>query len=145
MAKQFLEHRGVRLYKSEDLRYICRVEGGVAEGRLVAVVAFNGFSGRTCFIHCAGDGNWITREFLREAFEYAFKTCDCIQIFGTVAGDNLRALKLNKHLGFEVLHRLRHGWDEETDLVFMGMHKTQCRWLTERKDHGREIVDAAAA
>lgn len=122
---EFMRDRGVDLPYSTDLRHICRAEGG----RIIGVVAFNGFNGRTCSIHSAGDGNWISREFLRAAFTYPFETCNIIQIFGMVSDDNERAIKLNRHLGFEVMQRIRHGWDEQHDLVVMGMHRSQCRWL----------------
>lgn len=86
-------------------------------------------------MHVAGIGNWITRELLFAAFDYPFTQCDIEHIIGPVAANNHRALRFNKHLGFEVLHRLRDGFEHGVDLVVMRMARHQCRWLVklERK------------
>lgn len=122
----FMASRGITIPVSDDIRVIGRVSSA---GELIGVVLYNGFNGCTCSMHCAGDGNWISREFLRAAFEYPFVTGNMVQIFAPVPGNNLRALKLNRHLGFEVLHRIAHGWEYGVDLVMMGMNKATCRWI----------------
>lgn len=124
----FLKDHGVNLGLSEDLRVL----GRMSNGKLIGVVAYNGFNGRVCSMHIAGDGNWISREFIRATFTYPFITLDLVQVFGPVPADNTRALRLDRHFGFEVLYRVRYGWDHKTDLIMLGMHRSQCRWLKEK-------------
>jgi RimJ/RimL family protein N-acetyltransferase len=136
----FLHKRGVGLASSVDLRMI----GRFSEGKLVAVVAFNGWVGRTCSMHCAGDGNWINRELLKASFEFAFNKNDCVRVHATVAASNARALKLDKHLGFKVLDVVPLGWDTETDLIILGMAKEDCRWIRSIK-HGKQSLSTCIA
>jgi RimJ/RimL family protein N-acetyltransferase len=132
VALQFLKEHGVILLESSDFNALGRF---TADRKLIGVVGYNGFNAKVCSMHSAGDGNWVSREFLRDAFHYPFVTCDVNVIIGTVAGDNARALKFNKHLGFEVLFRLKDGWENGIDMVVMGMSKQSCRWLTQEQKH----------
>lgn len=132
MALQFLGAHGVILLETSDFNALGRFN---AERKLIGVVGYNGFNAKVCSMHSAGDGNWVSREFLRDAFHYPFVTCDVNVIVGTVAGNNARALKFNKHLGFEVLFRLKDGWESGIDMVVMGMSKQSCRWLTQEQKH----------
>jgi len=132
MALQFLGAHGVILLETSDFNALGRFN---PERKLIGVVGYNGFNGKVCCMHSAGDGNWVSREFLRDAFHYPFVTCDVNHLIGTVAGDNARALKFNKHLGFEVLFRLRNGWSDGVDTIIMGMTKQSCRWLAQEKQN----------
>lgn len=131
----FFHKYGIDLALSKDLRFLGRVG---ADKKLIGAVAYNGFNGRTCSMHTAGSGNWVSRQFIRATFEYPFVTNNLVQVFGPVPANNERALKFNRHMGFDVLTRIRGGWDEKVDLIIMGMHKSQCRWLS--KEMFREKV-----
>lgn len=135
----FLRLRGVELPKSEDFQAIGRLSPFT--GKLMGVVGYNGFCGQVCCIHMAGDGNWISRELLKTAFHYPFRQVGVVQLFGYAAADNYRALKLNKHLGFEVIHRVRNGWSSGVDLVVHGMTADKCRWLN-MKERRNELKAA---
>lgn len=137
---EFLRIRGVVLPWSTDLRMLGRVS---SEGKLCGVVAYNGFSGAVCCMHCAGDGNWISREFLRIAFDYPFNVCKVVAIFGTVSSSNLQALRLDAHLGFTEVHEVPKGWDGESDLILMRMMRTECRWIKEKADEHKTSRGAA--
>jgi hypothetical protein len=133
--------RGIDITPSKDLKFLGRVG---ADNQLLGAMAYTGFNGRTCSVHAVGNGNWVSRKFIRAAFEYPFITCNMVQLFGPVPGNNERALKFNRHVGFEVLTRIRYGWDDKTDLVIMGMHKSQCRWLTKEMYHVKGQLAACA-
>lgn len=127
----FLHAHGVILPWSTDLRFLARVNEA---GTVLGVVAYNGFSGAVCCMHCAGDGNWITREFLKAAFDYPFNKCGIVAIFGMVSASNLLALRLDEHLGFEEVHTVSRGYDGNEDLVILKMTKENCRWIREKAD-----------
>lgn len=131
----FLRMRGVQLHASEDLQLIGRIE----DKRLIAVVGFNGFCGGLCQMHMAGDGNWITREYLRVAFGYPFTQLKLAAVMGVVGADNERALKLDQHLGFREVHRVKDGWGNGIDLVLLEMKREDCKYIG--KDH--ELARAA--
>ena len=125
----FLNRRGVELPWSTDLRFIARVN---KDGTVLGVVAYNGFVGCVCAMHCAGDGNWVSREFIKAAFDYPFNKCGMVSIIATMSSTNLRAQKLDKHFGFEDFAVVPRGWDGTEDLLVLKMDKDKCRWLGEK-------------
>jgi RimJ/RimL family protein N-acetyltransferase len=140
----FMWARGVNIRASTDLQFLGHVG---SDGELIGAVAFNAFDGRTCAIHVAGSNNfWINREFLKATFEYPFNDCDLVEIYGPVPGNNYKAIRLNKHLGFDTLRRVRHGWDKDTDLIIMVMNKSQCRWLNIKEKRGgqRQFITSSS-
>ena len=126
----FLKEHGVLQTRTDDFHAIGRV---ASNGKLVGVVGYNGFIGNTCCVHVAGIGNWVNRELLWAAFDYPFMQAKMEHLIGTVAESNTKAIHLNRHLGFEVLHRLRDGWKIGVDLIIMRMARYQCRWLKLRE------------
>lgn len=123
----FLKSRKVLTTPTTDFQAIGRVNKELA---LQGVVGYNGFCGLTCAIHVAGDGNWISRDLLWAAFDYPFQQLKMEYLFGPVAADNLRAIKLNTHLGFEIIQSIPNGWQIGTDLLIFGMARKDCRYLT---------------
>jgi RimJ/RimL family protein N-acetyltransferase len=126
----FLSTHGVNLPWSTDLRFLARVND---EGKLLGVVAYNGFIGHVCSIHCAGDGNWISREFLKAAFSYPFKAAGMMALICTVASSNLHSLRLVTHLGFKEFAAIPLAWDGVSDLVILKMMREDCRWIKDEE------------
>ena len=122
----FLHSHGVELARSEDFQAVGRLN---AAGKLIAVVGYNGFSGRMCCMHVAGDGNWINRELLFMAFHYPFVQADMVELTALVAGDNARALRLDKRLGFTERYIIPDGWCPLVDLHVLSMRRQDCRWI----------------
>lgn len=87
---------------STDFRALARVE----DNKIVACVGYEGFNGRSCRIHMAGDKpGWMTRDYIRRAFHYPFITLDLPMVFGVVPSGNTRALDIDLRLGFkEILY-----------------------------------------
>lgn len=133
----FLADRGVRLCLSEDVQCIGRRSEN--DHALIGVVAFNGFTGAICQMHVAGDGNWITRELIRASFDYPFRQLGLASVIAPVAGNNKRALKMDKHFGFTEVYRIRDGYERHVDLVLLQMDRDDCRWIA----HDAEILAAA--
>lgn len=116
--------------------------GRVAEGKLVGVVGYNNFTGTSCHMHMAGDGGrWISREFLKEAFRYPFGTLDLTMVFGIVPSGNIRALGIDRKLGFRELIFIP-GAHPDGGIHILQMTRDECRWL--RKPNGKEVYPEAA-
>ena len=108
----FLKERGVQLQRSEDFQAIGRVG---ASGDLIGVVAYNGFNGNVCQMHIAGDGNWVSREFIKVAFDYPFNQLGLVAILAPVPANNRKALRFDQHFGFKEIYRIAKGWVRFTE------------------------------
>jgi RimJ/RimL family protein N-acetyltransferase len=134
---EFLRDR-IGLPYSTDL--ICI--GRIIDGKLAAVVGYNNFTGTSCHMHMAGDHpRWMNKEFLRAAFAYPFGTLDLTMVFGIVPSGNIRALGIDRKLGF---NELIYVPDAHPDggIHILQMKREDCRWL--RKPDGKEVNSEAA-
>ena len=122
----FLLEHGVRLHRSEDFQALGRME----RGRLLGVVGYNGFCGLTCQIHTAGDGHWVSREFIAKTFDYPFRQAGMEHLFAPVAATNTRALRFDKHMGFREFGRIPDGYERGTDLIVLTMARKDCKWIS---------------
>jgi hypothetical protein len=122
MAAFLQEHAGVQ--PSPDLKVI----GWVSEDKLVIVVGFNGWLGSLANMHVAYAPNWhfTPRQMLRECFRYAFITAKREMLLGIVNSKNIRAMRMDIHLGFTERFRLPGLHDDGGDLVLFGMAKDEC-------------------
>lgn len=67
--------------------------------------------------------------FIEECFDYLFNERELKYIYGMVPEDNVRALKLNKHMGFTEKMRLPDAWADGIDYVVMELKKENCKYL----------------
>lgn len=117
---------------SEDFRAI----GAVIGGCLCAVVAYNGFTGRTCFMHSAiDDPTAINRTFVKAIFAYPFLQCGRTHVLALVDSANLQALDINKRCGFREVLRLEGSGLEGQDLILLQMTRNECRWINGKEKH----------
>lgn len=108
----------------EDAHYI----GQILNNEIRAVVVYCGFFGKSCMIHVASEGqNWMTKQFLKEVFNYPFNSLKLKVIIGTVAGNNEKSLKLSRHLGFKDVANIPDA-HEDGDLVILEMRPEHCKW-----------------
>jgi RimJ/RimL family protein N-acetyltransferase len=98
----------------------------VRNGKIVGAAGFTDWMDCSVQIHCAGDGAWLSRSFLRAVFGYAF--AEKPVVIGCVGSANTRALRLNRKLGFKVDGRI-DGAHADGALVIMSMRRGECRWL----------------
>jgi len=110
--------------------------GRVRDGRLIGVVGFNNFTGTSCYMHMAGEPGWMNRDFLREAFRYPFQTLDLTMVFGVVPSGNIRALGIDRKLGFVELLYIP-GAHPDGGIHLLQLKRENCRWL--RKPDGKEV------
>jgi RimJ/RimL family protein N-acetyltransferase len=104
------------------------VESG---GELIAGVAFENYTKTGISIHVAAlEGrHWLSKDFLFRVFAYPFLQLSCHRVTGLVRIDNLKAQKLDEHLGFVQEGIIRRGATDGTDFIMYGMLKEECRWI----------------
>lgn len=102
--------------------------GNELHGKIVAVAGYEDFNGASVRVHVAGEGRWMTRDFLWYGFYYPFEEMKVKKIIGLVASTNLKALKLDLHFGY--LHEATiQDAVPGGDLYILTMTKDQCRFL----------------
>lgn len=128
-------HSKLGLHPSDDFRGVCHMRDGVEVGEranmddVAVAVAYNGFVGRTCFMHTVIERpECVTRKVVREAFEYPFVVCGCEAVVALVDSLNEAALSFDKRLGFTEVARIKNA-GPEADLVILRMYRSECRWL----------------
>lgn len=105
-----------------------RCLGAVRAGRLIGCVGYDAWNGASCQMHMAGEAGWLTRGFLRAAFAYPFVEAGCRSVLAIVAASNVRALDINRRLGFDEVARLEDAAPDGA-LVLLQMRREACRWL----------------
>jgi RimJ/RimL family protein N-acetyltransferase len=126
---------------AEVARWVCERVGGSydpgsmtalgleRDGVLIAGVMFDHYNGRSVAMHVAGDGgHWMTREFARACFGYAFNQLRVGKVLGFVDSTNTAARRYDEHLGF-VLEATITGAGKTGDLLIYSMTPQQCRWI----------------
>lgn len=108
---------------------VIRCIGNVEGTQIKGVVGFDNWNGASMQIHVAGEGNWVTRDFLRTVFQYVFRECKAKVLIGLVDVGNLPLIKFNKHLGFKVEHVIADAHPSGSLIVFT-MRPWECRYLS---------------
>lgn len=99
------------------------------DGELIAGVLFDNFLGGSIAMHVAGEGgHWMTREFARACFGYAFNQLRVHKVLGFVDSLNAAARRYDEHLGFRLEHVIA-GAGRDGDLCVYSMTSDQCRWV----------------
>lgn len=110
----------------------CTAIGLASDGVVVAGVMFDHFNGRSIAMHVASEGrNWLTRDFLRSCFGYAFNQLKVGKVIGLVDSTNIASKRFCHHLGFS-LEATVTGAAKEGDLFIYSMTPDQCRWIGEK-------------
>jgi RimJ/RimL family protein N-acetyltransferase len=106
------------------------------DGALIAGVIFDNYMGRSIAMHVAGEGgHWMTREYARACFDYAFNQLKVNKILGFVDSTNAAARRYDEHLGFVLEHVITDA-GKCGDLCIYSMTPDKCRFLGEK--HGKE-------
>lgn len=110
--------------------YSCGVE---SDGKLVAGVVFNNFNGHNCTVHIAVEktGRYLA-SLLEASADYAFRQCKLKRLTGLVDASNVKAFRLDKHIGFEHEFTMRSAGSDGGDLHVLVMWPDKCRWWKTR-------------
>ena len=99
-------------------------------GKIVAACVADSFSAVGCNVHYGIENPMVIKHgFIHKIAHHLFIERGRTVIFGLVPASNLKALKLDKHIGFVEEARLREAYDVGVDLVILRMDKASCRWL----------------
>lgn len=116
---------------SEDFRGVVYYAGDDVAGG----VAYNNFNNKVCSMHMVIlKPEYVTRDIIREVFEYPFVVCKLEHILGFVDDSNDAAMAFDLRLGFDEVARLPGGAKSGKDLVILSMSKESCRWIRKEKD-----------
>jgi hypothetical protein len=69
--------------------------------------------------------------FLECCFNYMFNECGVKYVYGLVPGNNEKALKLNKHMGFTVKTVMEEAFEDGVDYVLMELKRANCKFIQE--------------
>ena len=96
----------------------------------------------SCQVHIWFETPFVIKAgFLHEIAKYVFETAGREVMIGAIPGDNSKALKFDKHIGFTEICRIPDGCAKGVDYVIMTMRKDDCRWL---EDYGKAESPEAA-
>ena len=101
-----------------------------AEGNILGMVGYDGWTPNSCCMHVALESQIATRRLLTRAFTVPFRLGRNV-LLASVLSTNTKSLKFVKHLGFKVKARIQDGWSKGVDLVLFEMRRENCRWVKE--------------
>lgn len=102
--------------------------GKLVDGKLVAGVLYEDFSGTNVVCHIAGEGSWADRHFLGVIFDYPFNQLKALRITVPVCGSNIKSQRLVEHMGFVLESRLEKA-TLNSDLLLYRLFKGECKYL----------------
>lgn len=102
-------------------------------GKIHGAVGFDGWLGNAVQMHVALDSPLSLRALVGPAFRYVFETCGKDMALGLVPAHNEKAIRLDTHLGFREVYRLKDGYAPGDDMLLMVMRKIECKWFEEGK------------
>ncbi len=98
--------------------------------RIVAMAVFDNWTDNSVNVHLAIDKPLVLRHgFLEECFNYIFNTCNKGIIMATIPANNIKSLKINSHIGFNMIHIIEDGFSKGVDCVLTEIRKENCKWL----------------
>jgi len=104
--------------------------GMESDGTLIAGVILDHYNGASACLHVAGEGNWLTREYMRVVFDYCFGQLKLAVILGLVSSANREARRFDEHLGFRVSTVIANACPDG-DLMIYTLRPEDCRyWRT---------------
>lgn len=100
------------------------------DGELLSGVLYDNYNGRSVCMHVAAvpGKRWLTREYLRVAWDYPFNQLKVNQVIGMVDSENMDARRFDEHLGFKLAAVIPDA-GKTGDLMIYTMHRSECRWL----------------
>lgn len=103
------------------------------DGKLVAGIMYDGYTGASIAMHSrVDDKTKISREWLRQIFDYPFNQLKVKRVSGLVSSANTEAQKVNEKLGWIRETTLADYFPDGDGIVYV-MRRDDCRWLKGRK------------
>lgn len=112
---------------SRNARAVEAVDG---EGRVLGMVAFDGWTQNAAQAHMAVVAPLVWRSLLPESLGYVFGQAGRGLLLGVIPEDNARSVRMVRRVGFRLAHRVRDGWAVGVDLLCFELRPKWCRrWL----------------
>ena len=116
----------------------------VEKGKIWAMVVMDSWSHNSVQVHMRITNPLVLRHgLMEECSRHIHIVADRQIIIGLVPGDNSKALKLNRHIGYTEVHRIKDGHALGVDTVIMELRAADNRWLKRWKDGRKEQRVAA--
>ena len=120
--------RVVRAIICEDSQGIVAYDA--ENGQIRGVCVADSFGIDSCNVHIGIERPFKQlKQFLAEISRHLFCVCGRERIFGLVPGDNDRALRFDRKIGFKEVARVPNGYGTGIDYIILGMEKAECPWL----------------
>ena len=118
----------VQILRSEDTNGVMAVDLDTNE--TVGATIFDNWTENGVIAHIVITKPMLLRHgFLEECFDYAFNFCNRRIMLGIVKSDNIKAQKLDEHIGFKEVYRIVDGFSDGVDTIYYEIRKEDCRWL----------------
>jgi hypothetical protein len=99
---------------------------------------YDGYTESSICIHSrCDDPAHVSREFYWAIFNYPFNSLQVKQLKGLVSTANLKAQRVNKHLGFKQEALLKDYFPDGDGIVYT-MSKDECKWLKLKNKYIKE-------
>lgn len=123
----FVKRQGLKVQLTAGMRGI----GLEKDGRMVAGVIYEGYTGHNIFMHVAAEpgGKWLTKGFLRAGFSYPFEQLKVDRVTGWVEASNAQARRFDEHLGFAPEAVLKGAATDGGDVIIYTMWRKDCRYV----------------
>ncbi len=96
----------------------------------IGAVVFDNWTANSVQAHfIITDPMLLRHGFLEEVADYVFNVADRKYMYGMVPGNNDKALRLNKHLGFTEILRLPDAYADGIDYVVVELKKENCKHI----------------
>lgn len=101
------------------------------DGEMIAGCLFEGYNGHNVWVHLAAvpTKRWMTKQYLRACFEYAFVTLGVKRLSGYVDSGNADAIRVNEHFGYKREAVLKGAAPEGRDVILYVMWREDCRYV----------------
>ena len=120
--------------------HICQAIGQTYNNKIIVGVMYDGYTGSSIAIHSrCDDPRHVSRHFYFAIFDYPFNVLKVKQLKGLVSTANLKAQKVNEHLGFKREALLKDYFPDGDGIVYT-MSKNECRWLKLKERYIKEKV-----
>ena len=115
--------------------------GYVRHDRLIAGFVFNDYHSKFGTIQlsmAALSPMWARKDVIAEVLRYPFEQLGCHKVFTATPADNVKAIKVNAHIGFQKEAILAHQFGKKRHCVMMRMLLPDYNRLIRKEDHGKE-------
>lgn len=98
------------------------------DGRPLAGVVVNDFTGANCELTIVAEKGRMTREVLRHISSHVFNKLGCRRATIRTRKSNKAAIKAAQRFGFVYEHVAKHFY-HDSDAVVFRMLRSECRWI----------------